>query len=206
MAEFGGSRIVLRGLSDAAKGDLSGDFDDWLNKTFWPKVSTGSKSHGEIMDTGMNLEISTQPGVTSLRPDVQDGVVVDAKILTAPGAPEKRHLEIELPPDMSYESGDYLAVLPVNSNQNVMRVMKIFGLPWDSTIVIKGQRLGTLPLDTPLSIRDVLAGYVELFEPVSKKVYPHLISFKSPQLVTNYTFRCFKQWQISPPTKLQNNS
>ncbi|TGO52740.1 hypothetical protein BCON_0136g00280 [Botryotinia convoluta] len=126
MAEFGSLRLVPRGLSDAAKGDLSGDFDDWLNKTFWPRISRGT--------------------------------------------PEKRHLEIELPPDMTYESGDYLAVLPLNSNQNVRRVMKVFGLAWDSTIVIKGQSLGTLPLDTPLSIRDILAGYVELFEPVSRKM------------------------------------
>ncbi|ESZ96262.1 hypothetical protein SBOR_3317 [Sclerotinia borealis F-4128] len=170
MAEFGSLRLVPRGLSDAAKGDLSGDFDDWSNKIFWPKVSRGSKSHGSIANAGMNIEISTQPGVTSLRQDVQDGVIVGSKVLTAPGTPEKRHLEIELPPDMIFESGDYLAVLPVNSNQNVRRVMKIFGLAWDSTIIIKGQRLGTLPLDTPLSIRDILAGYVELFEPVSKKV------------------------------------
>ncbi|KAM0162476.1 hypothetical protein ACHAPG_001840 [Botrytis cinerea] len=170
MAEFGSLRLVHRGISDAANGDLPGDFDDWLNKTFWPKISRGSKSQGAALETGMHLEISTQPGVTSLRQDVQDGVVVEAKVLTAPGTPEKRHLEIELPPDASYESGDYLAVLPVNSNQNVRRVMKVFGLAWDSTIIIKGQSLGTLPLDTPLSIRDILAGYVELFEPVSRKI------------------------------------
>lgn len=185
MAEFGSLRLAPRGLSDAANGDLSGDFDDWLNKIFWPKISRGPKSQGAATDTGMHLEISTQPGVTSLRQDVQDGVVVEAKVLTAPGTPEKRHLEIELQPDMTYENGDYLAILPVNSNQNVRKVMKTFGLAWNSTIVIKGQRLGTLPLDTPLSIRDILAGYVELFEPVSKKVCTISNIFISHNLTTS---------------------
>ncbi|TGO27340.1 hypothetical protein BPAE_0043g00130 [Botrytis paeoniae] len=160
MAEFGSLRLVPRGLSDAAKGNLYGDFDDWLNKTFWPKISRG---------------------VTSLRRDVQDGVVFEAKVLTAPGTPEKRHLEIELPPDMAYESGDYLAVLPVNSNQNVRRVMKVFGLAWDSIIIIKARSLGTLPLDTPLSIRDILAGCVELFEPVSRKMLQIMANFTTDQ-------------------------
>ncbi|KAF7949340.1 uncharacterized protein EAE97_002849 [Botrytis byssoidea] len=186
MAEFGSLRLVPRGLSDAAKGDLSGDFDDWLNKTFWPKLSRGSKSQDAVLETGMHLEISTQPGVTSFRQDVQDGVVVEAQVSTAPGIPEKRHLEIELPPDMTYESGDYLAVLPVNSNQNVRRVMKVFGLAWDSTIVIKGQSLGTLPLDTPLSIRDTLAGYVELFELVSKKMLQTMANSTTDQNLKQY--------------------
>ncbi|KAF7906794.1 hypothetical protein EAF00_001072 [Botryotinia globosa] len=186
MAEFGSLRLVPRGLSDAAKGDLSGDFDDWLYKTFWPKISRGSKSQDAVLETGMHLEISTQPGVTSLRQDVQDGVVVEAQVLTAPGTPEKRHLEIELPSDMTYESGDYLAVLPVNSNQNVRRVMKVFGLAWNSTIIIKGQSLGTLPLDTPLSIRDILAGYVELFEPVSRKMLQTMANSTTDQNSKQY--------------------
>ncbi|KAM3077581.1 hypothetical protein ACMFMG_006917 [Clarireedia jacksonii] len=170
MAEFGGSRLVERGVTDAAKGDLSGDFDDWLNQSFWPSIDHRLSTEKPAQSSGMDLEISTQPGLTSLRQDVQDGVVIEARSLTAPDTPEKRHLEIELPSDMTYKSGDYLAVLPVNSAENVHRVMRRFRLSWDSTIVIKGQKLGTLPLNTPLSVRDILAGYVELFEPANKKI------------------------------------
>lgn len=48
--------------------------------------------------------------------------------------------------------------------------MSRFKLPWDATIVTKGQSLGSLPMKTLLSIRDVIAGQVEIFEPVIKEV------------------------------------
>jgi cytochrome P450/NADPH-cytochrome P450 reductase len=171
LARCGASRLVSRGSADAAKGNMPADFDDWLSTSTW--VAIGGKTHSfaqEETKGGLDVEISTQPGISSLRTDVKSGRVLEAKVLTAPGEPEKRHLEIELPPDMSYECGDYLAVLPLNSSVNVKRVMSRFGLSWDATIVIKGQTFGALPIHEALSIRDVITGHVELFEPASKKV------------------------------------
>lgn len=78
---------------------------------------------------------------------------------------------------MVYESGDYLAVLPLNSQKSVRRVMNRVKLPWDSAIVIRGENTGTLPINESLSIRDVLQGHVELFEPASKKVTSRLSTF-----------------------------
>ncbi|KAF8857384.1 cytochrome P450 [Acephala macrosclerotiorum] len=64
---------------------------------------------------------------------------------------------------------DYLAVLSVNSEESVRRVISRFKLPWDSTIV-KGHNSDFLPMNTPLSIQNVLVGHVELFEPATKPI------------------------------------
>jgi len=171
MERCGGLRLTSRGSADAAKGNMPADFDDWLGISLWPAIG-GSSASGiqPEMAVGMGIEVSTQPGISSLRKDVQTGRVLDTKVLTAPGEPEKRHLEIELPPNMTYESGDYLAILPLNSQESVRRVISQFRLPWDSTIILRGQALGSLPMNEPLSVRDVIMGHVELFEPASKKV------------------------------------
>lgn len=172
MARYGATRLAARGSADAAKGNMPADFDDWLATDVWPVIGGGAPSANAQQATKgcLDIEISTQPGISSLRKDVQSGQVLDAKVLTAPGEPEKRHLEIELPSDMTYESGDYLAVLPLNSQASVRRVMSRFELSWDSTMLIKGQDLGTLPMNEAHSVRDVITGHLELFEPASKKI------------------------------------
>jgi cytochrome P450/NADPH-cytochrome P450 reductase len=90
--------------------------------------------------------------------------------MAAPGEPPKHYLEIELPETMAYEFGDYLAVLPMNSDEIVQSIMSQFNIERDSTIVVRGQKLGALPLEIPLLVRDVLKGCVELSDPASQKV------------------------------------
>ena len=71
---------------------------------------------------------------------------------------------------MSYQVGDYLAVLPLNSDESVKRVVQHFGLPWDAIITVKKAGATMLPVNSPLPISEVLRGYVELSEPASRKV------------------------------------
>jgi cytochrome P450/NADPH-cytochrome P450 reductase len=70
---------------------------------------------------------------------------------------------------MSYSAGDYLAILPLNPQENIRRAMKYFGLSWDSTLTISSAGPTTLPTDTPISATDVLGAYVELAQPASKR-------------------------------------
>lgn len=112
-----GQRIVRRGYSDAAKGDIFGDFDEWADHSFWPALT---KSRGELPTGGNDgvpkLVMEMKPGAraSQLRQDVREAIVTDARLQTAPGEPEKHHLKVMLPSDMAYEPGDYLAVLPLN--------------------------------------------------------------------------------------------
>ncbi len=77
---------------------------------------------------------------------------------------------------MTYKSGDYLAVLPMNNPKNVKRVLKWAGLPWDAMLTIKAGSNTTLPTGHPISVFDVLGSYVELSQPATKKVY-YFIAF-----------------------------
>ena len=158
------------GLTDMAKGNAYGDFEDWMEDSLWPNVCATDSP--VVESTPMEMEISTQARASTLRYDVSLGVVLDVKTLTADGEPTKCHMEIQLPSDTSYECGDYLAVLPLNPHEVVQRVMSHFKLPWDTVITLKTTGPSTIPTNTPLSVYDVLRGYVELAQPATKKVSP----------------------------------
>lgn len=169
----GAKRLVPRGFADAAKGDILGAFDTWADDQLWPalKGSDEGLSNAQASPSGLDLEIYQKDRAAQLRQDVQEGRVEEIRVLSAPGVSEKRHLEIQLPSNMAYEPGDYLAVLPLNPDVNVQRIMKRYNILWDATIIIKSNGSSTtLPTDTPISVSSLLKGYVELAQPATKKV------------------------------------
>ena len=168
MGHRGARRIAPAGLTNVVKGNVFGDFEDWLDGSLWPELVSKSE---DTTTTSIETEISTQARASSLRYDVSVGVVREMKKLTAAGEPVKCHLEVQLPSEMStYECGDYLAVLPLNPDKLVRRVMAHFLLPWDSVVTVKTKGPSTIPCGVPLSVYDVLRSYVELSQPATKKV------------------------------------
>ena len=160
MARRGARRIAPAGLTNVAKGNVFGDFEDWLDGSLWPGLVSKSD---EARTTSIETEISTQARASSSRYDVGVGMVKEIKNLTAEGEPVKCHLEVQLPSEMStYECGDYLAVLPLNLDKLVRRVMAHFHLPWDLVVTVKTTGPSTIPCGVPLSVYDVLRSYVEL--------------------------------------------
>lgn len=124
-----GKRICESGFADAAKGDMMSTFQSWEDETLWPALKAqfgGSEVDqlGEAAASAHSLDIAvSNKRASQLRADVSDGKVVATKVLTAAGQPEKRHIEIQLPTELSYRAGDYLAVLPLNPEKSVRRVM-----------------------------------------------------------------------------------
>jgi len=128
LEQHGGNRICARGNADAAKGDMMSAFQTWEDETFWPAVQKqfgAEDSEGPSEATGLaqslSISVSSQRA-SRLRADVSEAKVIAAKTLTAPGVPEKRHIELQLPSEMNYRAGDYLAVLPLNPAETVHRV------------------------------------------------------------------------------------
>ncbi|KAK4947860.1 hypothetical protein LTR10_013368 [Elasticomyces elasticus] len=174
LTQYGAKRIAPAGYADAAKGNLYGDFEDWLDLSLWPNVS--GQAENQQTTSEMDVEVSTNARASSLRYDVSIAKVTENRVLTGAGEPTKCHMEIELPSDMTYECGDYLAVLPLNSEKSVKRVMAHFGLPWDAVVTVKATGPSIIPKNVPLSAFDVLRSYVELSQPATKKVvtlHPH---------------------------------
>jgi cytochrome P450/NADPH-cytochrome P450 reductase len=171
MAGAGAQRIVSIGLSDLAEANVFGDFEDWEEEVLWPQLNPVDEDASQLIPLStVEAEISTNARATSLSHDLVVGVVQDTIILTSAGQPTKRHMEIQLPSGSNYECGDYLAILPLNSDRTVQLVMTHFGLPWDATITVKGSRSSAtaIPNNIPLSIYDVLKSYVELSQPATK--------------------------------------
>ncbi|KAI1374785.1 cytochrome P450 [Hypoxylon crocopeplum] len=172
LGEVGATRVADIGLTDVGNGDAFADFETWEDDTLWPalKKKYGASDDGADLSQSVGLRVSiTSPRTSTLRQDVMEGLVVEARTLTAEGEPVKKHIEIKLPSDQSYRAGDYLAVLPINPEQIVERAMRKFHLPWDSHITIGSDGMTSLPTNTSLPAHSILGAYVELSQPATRR-------------------------------------
>lgn len=172
-----GSRLCDIGLADAANSDMFSDFDSWGESVFWPAVTSrfGSTQpqEGSKPTSAFQVEVSSGMRASTLGLQLQEALVLENQLLTQPGVPAKRLIQFQLPSDMTYQCGDYLAVLPVNPSSVVRRAIRRFDLPWDAMLCIQktSQKTGTasIPLDTPISAFELLSTYVEMSQPASKR-------------------------------------
>ena len=170
---LGAERIAKRGSSDVSKQDTFGDFETWTSGQLWPALGpyvTSSEDPSKLsVIPPIEIELSAEERAAHLQQNVQWANVLDAKVLTAEGEPEKRHIAIELPSNMTYSAGDYLAVLPQNPEESVRRVVDHYNLPWDGIITVKPGSATSLPTGKPIGIFDLLQGYVEISQPATKQ-------------------------------------
>lgn len=173
LATHQGQRICKRGGADAAHGDMFSDFETWADQVFWPAISQkyGGEEAGSSSaltpTQSLSVEVSNVRS-SRLRADVSEARVIEARLLSKE-QPEKRHIEIQLPSDMTYSSGDYLAILPLNPQESVQRVMRRFNLAWDSMLTINASAGTTLPTGVQISAHDLFGAYVELSQPATKR-------------------------------------
>lgn len=174
LEKWGAKRMAEFGFADAAENDIFNDFEKWEDSVFWPKVKNtfgsdnGASRNDDDGGNGLDLDVSTTLRSTHLRQDVREAIVLKNETLTFEEAP-KRHIELKLPTDMQYRAGDYLAILPMNHDRVIRRVMKHFGLPWDANMTLKSGST-FIPTGVPISVYDVLKAYVELGQPATRRV------------------------------------
>lgn len=85
---------------------------------------------------------------------------------THPDGEPKRYLRVQLPPGVTYRTGDHLAVLPRNPPSLVARVATRFGLDLQQAITLESGRRG-LPVGEPVTVGQLLTEFVELRFPPS---------------------------------------
>ncbi|TPX14092.1 uncharacterized protein E0L32_000486 [Thyridium curvatum] len=171
LEKLGAGRVASIGLTDAAQGDMFTDFETWEDEVLWPALEdkygiSSSADDGAV--PGLDVQVSA-PRSSTLRQDVKEAFVVATETLTSPGTPPKKHMEIQLPSDLTYTSGDYLAILPLNPKENIQRAMRLFHLPWDAHITISAEGRTSLPTNVSIAAVDVLGAYVELAQPATKR-------------------------------------
>ncbi|EOD51987.1 putative nadph-cytochrome p450 reductase protein [Neofusicoccum parvum UCRNP2] len=170
LEKAGAKRVATIGTADSAVSDLLSDLDAWQEETLWPALGheTGAGDEADMIKSMLKVEIS-QPRRNKIYNNLVEGTVTETCLLTAPGAPVKKHVEILLPPGTTYAPGDHLQVLPVNPRRDVQRALARFHLTWDSLVKIGGKKNGVLPAKESIPAGELLGHYVELSQPATPK-------------------------------------
>lgn len=97
MEEHGARRLIEAGAGDASEADFFEAFDDWERK-LWETLSEDYKATlGEVpVDTSSltlkTVDAGTHRAAVLRQSDAALGTVVENRLLTAPGVPQKRHI------------------------------------------------------------------------------------------------------------------
>lgn len=168
MEERGATALTKRGLADVAEGNVTGDFDTWMQDSLWPSVSKAFSTatvNATTEDLTSLLHNSTSG--PNKHPDTVEARVLEVKALTKLEDRPKYHMEIELPTGATYEVGDYLEVYPHNTEEDMESLLQVM-------------RAHGYDVSDPLI--STMHSRLELHQPASAKVRrPPSRWFTSPQ-------------------------
>jgi cytochrome P450/NADPH-cytochrome P450 reductase len=176
----GARRVHARGEGDA-RSDFDGQFSEWY-EGLWSSLAeslalsvestTVSATEPRLRLTMTNKQ-TTNPVVVSYRANPST-VAVNRELLrngqSASDARSARHIELELPTGMEYQTGDHLGVLPRNNVDLIRRVMARFGLDAGTYVTINptGGTYTHLPLGESAPLLGILGACVELQDVASR--------------------------------------
>lgn len=189
-----------RGLGNAAAAELFEEFDDWETKYLHAILdgqgaANGTSENDTKPALSVTVDTTRREKVLQLDDMVSATVISNEVISKSPVGDEtgyntKRHIEISLPEDATYQTSDYLAILPTNPDKTVQRALRRFKLHPDDMLTING-RGRNLPLDTPVSAQELLSGFVELGQPATKRqiesLLPHMPEGEEKERLVRYT-------------------
>lgn len=138
MEKLGATRIAAMGLVDVSE-DILGPWEDW-KAGLVPVLRRLSGATAEVTAEEIRVEVVHPEAPEKLAgPEITSGIVLsNAEVVKAGAGPQKKHMEVLLPPGQRYQSGDYLVVLPVNPREQIRRVMNRFGLHPDDLLAVTG--------------------------------------------------------------------
>jgi len=181
MAAHGARSVFARGEGDA-RSDLDGQFEKWFAlagpaaaKEFG-LASNITRSADDaplyviepVAPTAVNA-IVAQGGVSPMK--VQVNSELQNKAGANPSDRSTRHIEVQLPPGISYRVGDHLSVVPRNDPALVDSVARRFGfLPADQIrLQVAEGRRAQLPVGDVVSVGRLLTEFVELQQIATRK-------------------------------------
>jgi cytochrome P450/NADPH-cytochrome P450 reductase len=181
MAAHGAKPVYARGEGDA-RSDLDGQFESWFAKA----APVAVKEFG--VDTNFTRRADDEPlyKVEPVAPTTINAVValggaspmkvqVNNELQNKTGANASdrstRHIEVQLPPNLTYRVGDHLSVVPRNDPVLVDAVARRFGfLPADQIkLQVAEGRRAQLPVGDTVSVGRLLTEFVELQQVATRK-------------------------------------
>lgn len=184
LAQKGAARFSARGEGDVS-GDFEGQLDQW-KQTMWSDAMNafGLKlnENAEKERSTLSLEFVRGLGGSPLARSyeaVHASVTENRELQSADSDRSTRHIEIALPPGVTYQEGDHLGVLPSNSQEKVNRILRRFGLKGNDqvTLTASGRSAAHLPLDRPVSLHDLLSYSVDVQEAATRAQIRELAAF-----------------------------
>ncbi len=181
LSAHGARRVFERGEGDARE-DLSGAFEAWFAKL----RPLAAKELGVEVEFGSGADAgplySVEPlASTPLGAPALIGAALPLKLLvnrelqnrSGPNASVRstRHIEVELPPGVSYRPGDHLSVAPRNDPTLVDSVARRFGFLPSDPIRLKAAegRRAQLPVGEAITVGRLLTEFVELQQTATRK-------------------------------------
>ncbi|EKG22462.1 Flavodoxin [Macrophomina phaseolina MS6] len=170
LEKAGARRIASMGTADSAVSNLLSDLDAWQEEKLWPALGHEADDSGEanLINSLLQVEIS-KPRRNKIYSNLVEATVTEARLLTAPGASKKKHVEVKLPPGIEYAPGDHMQVLPVNTRRDIQRALARFQLTWDALIKVSNKKSGIFPAGESIAAGELLGNYVELTQPATPK-------------------------------------
>ena len=176
----GGTRLVPR-----AEADGQGDFDGAVAafvRALWSALGSESAPAEAIASLSVTFVDAAETRSTALPAHAQrlDIVANDELLRPADGLwdttekpprPSTRLIRIRLPEGQRYHCGDHLAVYARNRPELVERALARLGLDGAAIVQVDGHggRFRHLPIGRTVTVRQLLADFVELSDPVPRR-------------------------------------
>jgi sulfite reductase alpha subunit-like flavoprotein len=94
---------------------------------------------------------------------VQARVLVCRELLSSGSPKRARHLEVSLPPGVTYQVGDHIGVCPKNDEELVERLAQRLGAALDSLFTVpKTMNVSAVPKGVVLQVRNVLTNLIDI--------------------------------------------
>jgi cytochrome P450/NADPH-cytochrome P450 reductase len=96
--------------------------------------------------------------------DTVEARALACRELQAAGSPKRtRHLEVSLPPGVTYRAGDHLGVCPKNDEERVERLAQHLGAALDGVFLVpKTMNVRVVPKGVALQVRNVLTNLIDI--------------------------------------------
>jgi cytochrome P450/NADPH-cytochrome P450 reductase len=181
LAAHGAKSVYARGEGDA-RSDLDGQFESWFAKAapvavkeFGVDTSFTRSANDEPLYQVEPVAPTTINAVVALGGAAPMKVLVNSELQNKTGANASdrstRHIEVQLPQNLSYRVGDHLSVVPRNDPVLVDAVARRFGfLPADQIkLQVAEGRRAQLPVGEAVSVGRLLTEFVELQQVATRK-------------------------------------
>jgi len=103
LESLGATRLVSMGSADAAKNQITGEFEGW-EPSLWEAIAAKYGESNSVQAEEFVLDIKTEARSASLRQNVQQAKVIKNIKISQQDASEDRHIELELPKGMQYRT------------------------------------------------------------------------------------------------------